>query len=121
MDQLKSLTLVLELKLKYVKGKDSVPYWIAPKRDPPECNNNKAMMDDIRNFGICALELFHAGAPLNSLPKSEPLLKQNKNKIGLPCGYENYITNPKRLSNEFRRIVMSCLRIEPILLNFLCI
>ncbi|KAK7844440.1 hypothetical protein CFP56_010876 [Quercus suber] len=90
--------------LNYVKGKDSVPYWIAPKRDPPECNNDKAMVDDIWNFGICALELFHVGAPLNSLSKSEPLLEQNKEKIGLPDGYENYITNPKRLSDEFRKI-----------------
>ena len=55
-----------------------MPYWIAPERDPPECNNDKAKVDDIWNFGICALELFHASPPLTSLPKSKPLLEQNK-------------------------------------------
>ena len=63
---------------KYVKGKNSVPYWIALERDLPECNNDKAKTDDIWNFGICALESFHGGGPLTSLPKSEPLLEQNK-------------------------------------------
>ena len=100
---------------KYIKSKDSVSYWIGPERDPLVCNNNKAMMDDIWNFGICTLELFHGDPPLTSLPKLEALLAQNKERIGLPYGYENYITNPKRLSDEFRGIVMSCLRIEPIL------
>ena len=100
---------------KYVKGNDSVPYWIAPERDPPECNNDKAMTDDIWNFGIYTLELFHGDPPLTSLPKLEALLEQNKESIGLPDGYESYIMNPKRLSNEFRGIVMSCLRTEPIL------
>ena len=88
-------------------------YWIAPERDLPECNNDKAKADDIRNFEICALELFHGDPPLTSLPKLEPLLEQNKEMIGLPDGYENYITNPKRLSNEFRGMVMSCLRTNP--------
>ena len=99
MDQLKSLNLVSQIQVfKYVKGKDSVSYWIALKRDPPECNNDKAMMDDIWNFGICTLELFHVDPSLTSLPKLEALLEQNKEKIGLPDGYENYITNLKRLS-----------------------
>ena len=40
---------------KYVKGKDLVPYWIAPESGPPECNNDKGKADDIWNFGICAL------------------------------------------------------------------
>ena len=97
MDQLKSLTFgTLNSSSKYVKGKNSVLYWIAPERDPPECNNDKAKADDIRNFGICALELFHGGPPQ-----------------GLLDGYENYITNPKRLSNEFRGMMMSCLRTNP--------
>ncbi|XP_065635038.1 uncharacterized protein LOC136069880 [Quercus suber] len=90
-----------------------MPYWIAPKRDPPECNNDKVKADDIWNFGICALESFHGGPPLTSLPKSEPLLEQNKERIGLLYGYENYITNPKRLSDELCGIVMSCLRTNP--------
>ena len=72
-----------------------MPYWIAPERDPTECNNDKAKADDIWNFGICALESFHGGPPLTSLPKSKPLLEQNKERIGLPNGYENYITNLK--------------------------
>ena len=92
-----------------------MPYWIAPERDPPKCNNDKVKADDILNFGICTLELFHGGSPLTYLPKSESLLEQNKERIGLLDGYENYITNPKRLFDEFRGIVMSCLRIEPIL------
>ena len=100
---------------KYVKGEDSVPYWIAPERDPPECNNDKGKANDIWNFGIYALELFHSGSPLTSLLKSEPLLEQNNEKIGLSDGYENYITNPKRLFDKFCGIVMSCLRTEPIL------
>ena len=64
-------------------------------------------------YGICALELFHDGPPLTSLPKLEPLLEQNKEMIRLPDGYENYITNLKRLSNEFHGMVMSCLRTNP--------
>ena len=100
---------------KYVKGKDSVPYWIAPECYPPEWNNNKAMTDDIWNFGICTLELFHGDPPLTSFPKLEALLEQNKERIGLPNGYESYITNPKRLSDKFCGIVMSCLRTKPIL------
>ena len=100
---------------KYVKGKDSVLYWFALERDPLEFNNNKATADDIWNFGICTLELFHGDPPLTSLPKSEALLEQNKERIGLLDGYENYITNLKRLSDEFHGIVMSCLRTEPIL------
>ena len=72
-------------------------------------------------FGICALELFHGGSPLTFLPKSEPLLEQIKERIVLPDGYENYITNLKRLFDKFREILMSCLRTEPILLNFLYI
>ena len=92
-----------------------MPNWIAPERDPPECNNDKAKADDIWNFGICTLELFHGDSPLTSLPKSEPLLEQIKERIGLPDGYENYITNPKRLFDKFREIVMSCLRTKPIL------
>ena len=87
-----------------------MPYWIALERDPPECNNDKAKVDDVWNFVICTLELFHAGPPLTSLPKSKPLLEQNKLRIGLPYGYENYITNLKRLFDEFYGIVMSCLR-----------
>ena len=87
-----------------------MPYWIALERDPPECNNDKAKVDDIWNFGICALELFHANPPLTSLSKSESLLEQNKEMIALPDGYEYYITNPKRLFDEFRGIVMSCVR-----------
>ncbi|XP_065635037.1 serine/threonine-protein kinase BLUS1-like [Quercus suber] len=98
---------------KYVKGKNSVPYCIALERDPPECNNDKAKADDIRNFEICELKLFHGGPPLTSFLKLEPLLEQNKERIGLPDGYENYITNPKRLSNEFCEMVMNCLRTNP--------
>ena len=55
-----------------------MPYWIALERDPLECNNDKAKVDDVWNFVICTLELFHAGPPLTSLPKSKPLLEQNK-------------------------------------------
>ena len=87
-----------------------MPHWIATERDPPESNNDKAKADDIWNFGICALELFHGGSPLTSLPKSKPLLEQNKERIRLPDGYENYITNPKILFDEFRGIVMRFLR-----------
>ena len=57
---------------KYVKGKDLVPYWIALECDPLECNNDKAKVDDIWNFGIRTLESFHGGPPLTSLPKSVP-------------------------------------------------
>ena len=85
-------------------------YWIAPERDPPECNNDKAKVDDIWNFGICALELFHASPPLTSLPKSEPLLEQNKERIRLPDAYKDYIMNPKRFFDEFRGIVIRFLR-----------
>ena len=92
-----------------------MPYWIALERDPQECNHDKAKADDIWNFGICALEVFHGGSPLTSLPKSEPLLEQNKERIWLPNGYKNYIMNPKRLFDEFRGIVMSCLRTKHIL------
>ena len=38
------------------------------------------------------------------------LSEQNKEMIGLPDGYEDYITNPKRLFDEFHGIMMSCLR-----------
>ena len=48
MDQLKSLNFgISNSSSKYVKGKDSVPYWIAPERDPPECNNDKSKVDDL--------------------------------------------------------------------------
>ena len=69
---------MIPLKLKYVKGKDSVPYWIVLERDPPKCNNDKAKVDDVWDFVIYTLELFHAGPPLTSLPKSKPLLEKNK-------------------------------------------
>ena len=55
-----------------------MPYWIVLERDPPECNNDKAKVDDVWNFVIYTLELFHAGPPLTSLTKSKPLLEQNK-------------------------------------------
>ena len=92
-----------------------MPHWIAPELDPLESNNDKAKADDIWDFGICALKWFHGGFPLSSLPKSEHLLAQNNERIGLLEGYENYITNPKILFDEFRGIVMSCLRTKPIL------
>ena len=59
-------------EFQYAKGKDSVPYWIAPERDPPKCNNDKGKSDDIWNFGICALEVLHGGSPLTS-PLSQSL------------------------------------------------
>ena len=58
-----------------------MPHWIAPELDPLESNNDKAKADDLWDFGICALELFHGGFPLSSLPKSEHLLEQNKERI----------------------------------------
>ena len=41
-------------EFQYAKGKDSVPYWIAPERDPPKCNNDKGKVDI---YGI--LEFVH--------------------------------------------------------------
>nr|POE57583.1 serine/threonine-protein kinase blus1 [Quercus suber] len=75
--------------------------------------NGNAKANDIWNFGICALELFHGGPPITSLPKSEHLLQKIIERIGLPDGYENYIKNLKRLSDELSGIVKSCLNPDP--------
>ena len=82
---------------KYLKGINSVPYWIAPEvRNSQQHNNDNAKVDDIWSFGICALELFHGGPPLTPSPKSQTLLRKITKRIGLPDWYENYIMNPKK-------------------------
>ena len=98
---------------KYVKSKDSVLYWIAPEARNSRQHNNDNAEADIWSFGICALELFHGGPPITCLPNSKPLLQQIRERIELPNGYENYITNPRKLSKKLCEVVKSCLSLEP--------
>ena len=91
-----------------------MPYWIAPGvRNSRRRNNDNAKADDIWIFGICALELFHGGPPLTPLPKSQTLLQQITERIGLLDGDENYITNPKKMSDKLHGMVASCLNPNP--------
>ncbi|XP_030950121.1 serine/threonine-protein kinase 24-like [Quercus lobata] len=98
---------------KYVKSKKSVLYWIAPEARNSRQRNNDNAKADIWSFGICALELFHGGPPITCLPNSKPLLQQIRERIELPDGYENYITNPRKLSEKFCEVVKSCLSPNP--------